>query len=75
LGKNKAFMEKLFSSKFKMAEKFNMKDNIFFKKCQDFIIEQPLNEMFTVFDMLPSHKIKMLAYCVKNKKCFVAILD
>jgi hypothetical protein len=58
-----------------------MKD-IFFKKFQDFIIEQPLNEMFSFFDMLqfycfnkiktmlPSHKINMAAYYVKNKKCF-----
>jgi hypothetical protein len=28
-----------------------MKDDIF-KKNQDFIIEQPLNEMFSFFDML-----------------------
>jgi hypothetical protein len=52
LDKNKIFMEKLFSSKFKMAEKFNMKDDIFQQKNQDFIIAQPLNEMFLYFDML-----------------------
>jgi hypothetical protein len=26
--------------------------NVFFKKNQDFIIAQPLNEMFSFFDML-----------------------
>jgi hypothetical protein len=52
---------------------------IFFKKFQDFILEQPLNEMFSFFDMvqfycynkiksmLPGHKIKMEVYYVKNK--------
>jgi hypothetical protein len=55
---------------------------IFFKKFQDFIIKQPLNELFSFFvmlqfqcyikikPMLPSHKIKMASYYVKNKKCF-----
>jgi hypothetical protein len=31
---------------------------------------QPLNEMFSFFDMLPSHKIKMASYYVKNNKMF-----
>jgi hypothetical protein len=31
---------------------FNMKDDIFQKKNQDFIISQPLNDMFSFFDML-----------------------
>jgi hypothetical protein len=41
LGKNKTLIEKLFSLKFKMAEKFNIKDDIF-QNIQDFIIAQPL---------------------------------
>jgi hypothetical protein len=57
---------------------------IFFKKFQDFIIEQPLNEIFSflipmflkccssnkIKSMLPSHKIKMAVYYVKHKKYF-----
>jgi hypothetical protein len=29
-----------------------MKDDMYFKKFQDFIIAQPLNDMFSLFDML-----------------------
>jgi hypothetical protein len=50
MGKNKTFMEKI-AWKFKIAEEFNMKDDIV-QKFQNFIIAQPLNIIFSSFDML-----------------------
>jgi hypothetical protein len=48
LDKNKTFMEILENSKWRN----NLIRNVFFKQIQDFIIAQPLNEMFSFFDML-----------------------
>jgi hypothetical protein len=51
LGKNKTFMEEFFLENSKWRNNLIWK-TIFFKKFQNFIIEQPLNEMFSFFDML-----------------------
>jgi hypothetical protein len=79
LGKNITLMNFFFLENSKWRNNMN-----FFKKLQDFIIAQPQNEMFSIFDMLwfwcynkiksmlPSQKIKMAAYYVK--KVFVVIL-
>jgi hypothetical protein len=51
LGKNKIFIVKFFLENSKWRNNLIRKMK-FFKKFQDFIIEQPLNEMFSFFDVL-----------------------
>jgi hypothetical protein len=51
LGKNKTFVGIFFLENWKWRNNLIWK-MIFFKKFQDFIIAQPLNEMFSFFDML-----------------------